>query len=402
MKNRNSLVWLLLAIVGAVCFSSCKKNPLKYIPFHGEDEDWGMMTLDGEVLFKDKFENAPTISYNGIFLVKNKDGMWEYYTAEENPKQIGDEYVEATFFSKGGVAVVARKDKCVEVIDRDGEVKFKLDKFDGKTVKSVTMFNDDGLAVVTVDGDKKGVVDEDGEMVLPAKYCRLRLSNYAGIQNNNDYILAVDAKYEDDMYEENTNGKWLIINKSGDMKTELPMKKYKNVYVANDNLFVVELQDEKGYGIIDKDGEEVVAPKKKYKNIIRVNDKRFAYVDDDKNVYVCDFDGNMLFKDKYDGLAVISDKRFVVGKDEKFSILDENGKKLSNGKYDDFLLFAEGYDRLIMKKGKHYYSVDLDGDETELEDVEEIGLRDPDYNVSSQKGLTDLGSDSTKVDSVYY
>ena len=109
MKNRNYLVWLLLAIVGAVCFSSCKKNPIKYIPFHGEDEDWGMMTHDGEVLFKDKFDNVPTCSYNGVFLVKNKDGMWEYYTAEENPKQIGDEYVEATFFSKGGVAVVARK-----------------------------------------------------------------------------------------------------------------------------------------------------------------------------------------------------------------------------------------------------------------------------------------------------
>lgn len=383
MKNkRNYYLWLLWAAFVVAGFSSCgKSSPFEYIPFHSEGDDWGMMSVNGDVLFEDKFAGSPTFSYYGIFLVMDELGQWNYYTAEEHPRQLGNTYVSATMFSKGGVAVVARKGKCVEVIDRDGNVKFSLDKFDGKRVKYVSAFNDDGMAVVTLENESQGIVNESGDVVLSPHYCNMKLSTYG--TEDNKYVVAIDAKYKDDYFYDDSNAKWLIMDCKGNVCAELSRQKYEYVEPTMKNLFVVSLVDGNGCGIIDSAGRYVVEPSRKYKSIGSVIGKKFLFTNDDGDCGACDFDGKVLIKAKYNGLAFLSENRLIAEKDGFISVIDIDGKELSSKKFDGLMFFMYGCDNLLLSKGNKIYCVDINGSATKLSDIV-VEVNYADFTVASQ------------------
>jgi len=114
---------------------------IQYLPFQAEEGGgWGLISPDGEVLFADEFKEQPTIATNDRFFVKNSDGLWEMYTATEKPQKVGDEYVSICTFARGcDVTPAVRKDKGVEFIDKDGNVKFKFDEVNGKKLRVVVL-----------------------------------------------------------------------------------------------------------------------------------------------------------------------------------------------------------------------------------------------------------------------
>lgn len=99
MEKVKSL-FLLVAILGAAMLSSCsnfKGDKVDYVPFQEtKDGQWGMISMDGKVLFKDEFKNRPTLVREGRFFVKTKEGVWEMYEANEKPKKIGSDYAHAS------------------------------------------------------------------------------------------------------------------------------------------------------------------------------------------------------------------------------------------------------------------------------------------------------------------
>ena len=108
-------------LLNACSKSSVFSPPIEYLPFQEEkDGYWGMISPDGKVLFSGEFKEEPTVAMNGRFFVKNGDGLWELYTAEEKPKKLGEEYLEVVSFRED-VTPVVRKNQSIELINLDGE-----------------------------------------------------------------------------------------------------------------------------------------------------------------------------------------------------------------------------------------------------------------------------------------
>ncbi len=75
-------------IVMALAMVSCSKSgngEVEYLPFkETADGQWGMISMDGKVLFPEEFKNKPTIIRDGRFFVRNNNGFWEMYDASYN------------------------------------------------------------------------------------------------------------------------------------------------------------------------------------------------------------------------------------------------------------------------------------------------------------------------------
>ena len=84
-------ILLFISCIVICLLNSCNKGKergVQYFPFQeSENSLWGMISPSGKVLFNEEFKEMPTIVRDGRFMVRNADGLWEIYTAEEKPKK---------------------------------------------------------------------------------------------------------------------------------------------------------------------------------------------------------------------------------------------------------------------------------------------------------------------------
>lgn len=148
------LLNLALVAIATMLMLSCSKTEngnVEYIPFQETDDgQWGMISMDGKVLFKDEFKNKPTIVRDGRFFVRTKEGVWEMYDASEKPKKIGDDYAHTSGF-RNGRALVAIKNQPVSIIDTEGKIIKKLDKIENHEVDGVRAYKGNYAVFMTVD-----------------------------------------------------------------------------------------------------------------------------------------------------------------------------------------------------------------------------------------------------------
>ncbi|MDE7118488.1 MAG: WG repeat-containing protein, partial [Bacteroidaceae bacterium] len=338
--------------------TSCSKSSgpfdieVEYIPFQEEEGGlWGMIGTDGEVLFSEEFKEEPTIALNGRFIVKNNDGLLEYYTAEKKPRKIGDEYIEAApFFDK--VAPVVRKDKAVELIDLEGNVVCTLDEVAGKRIVQVSNFSE-GIAVIKT-SDGYGCINTSGEVVVKPHYASIN-------QCSEGKIVAVDSKYKD---VEPSEGKITILDKKGNVTAEFGIS---NLYEAGtcfkEGLLpvIVETNSGKEAGFVDENGEWIIKPSSKTHQVSNVYEKHFIYYDGD-SYGVKNIDGETVIRAKYRELRFTSDK-VLVFKNEKGEqgLIDINGNKLVDDTFEAIYgLFQNKY--FIAKTGHNNWELmDIEG-----------------------------------------
>lgn len=222
--NKRNFSFLVVAML-TMMFFSCSKTEngnVEYIPFQETaDGQWGMISLDGKVLFKEEFKNKPTIVRDGRFFVRTKDGVWEMYDATEKPKKIGGDYAHTSGF-RNGKALVALKNQPVSIIDTDGRVVKNLDKIDGKLVDGVRAFEGDYAVFMTADS-LWGVINQNGDCVIKPEYYSL-----------NDYgdgkFIGVNAKYKKEVKKEQKDKvKISVINPSGQVLFDFSAGKYENM-----------------------------------------------------------------------------------------------------------------------------------------------------------------------------
>ena len=125
MKKVHLLLFVVILVL-AGC-SSNSENNITHIPFQTEkDGRWGLIDWEGNPLIEDEFKHRPSVVIDGMFCVKNSDDMYEFYTAEKKPRQIGEEYLSVGPFTNG-LAPVVKKDSRITPPDNCGElIEYKM------------------------------------------------------------------------------------------------------------------------------------------------------------------------------------------------------------------------------------------------------------------------------------
>lgn len=357
--------YLMLLAVLAVLLSSCESpldkiksllgmeeksnTQIQYLAFQSEEDGgWGLVSLDGQVLFEDKFEHQPTSAINGRFMVKNDDGNYEIYTATATPQRVGTkEYVSISDFGHG-VALAAEPGKFITIIDMDANVVATLDEIDGQPVDDARYFCE-GISVVSSEGCY-GAINTKGEVVIPMEYCSM-------MDCKEGYIIAVENKYKKAYQSGETRDmKWSVLDKEGNLVMTISGAKYDAVgwQGFQSGLLGVSVKtsdDEYKWGLINTKGEVVVKPNKKYHSIGEIFGNYFSYYTGEKWA-VATLDGTTVLRPKYICVTLHDEKRMICSyqSDDEESWLNKITDIEGNTLGDEDYMSITGYHDL---DGKH-------------------------------------------------
>lgn len=373
-------IWLLLTLV--LLLTSCGEeqtsNNITGIPYKETTRGmWSMISPDGEVIFTEEFDSKPSMAKEGIFMVQNGKGLYEYYTAEKKPKKIGAEYKEGSLFTDGR-ALAAELNKPVAIINTKGKVVKTLDKIDGKVVERVYSFSE-GYAVYKSD-DCYGVINADGKSVIPAKYGEIS-------RCSDGKFIAADRKYNKS---DRADTKFVVLNTSGKVLFEMSgakytqFRKFQNGYLP----VCVEKDGESMWGIINDKQEEVVKPSAKFKDIIEIRGNKFIYKSDSGLSGVMDIDGNTIIRAKYLDLEFdCNDLLRAVTKPDKgeayFKFIDENDEQVGKDEYMDATTLStiDGKHAIVQLSDKQYSIINSKGEQLKkLPDMCEVSTNLSDYS----------------------
>lgn len=377
MKNVLRLLTLLLV---AVFVTSCDKGvktnskQVNYIAFQAREEGkWGMMSLDGKVLFKGKFEGSPTAAMNGMFFTRNMDDLvFELWAAEETPRLIG-KYRDAGAFTSDLCPVVTKRG-VIEYIDKEGEPRITLKKIKGKEVETAFDFFN-GMAMIKTE-DGYGYINESGEIVVPCEYADAwnfsddvaivytvlgeedpEESEWSVIDNKGKVLFSKKGTemwpesysyYEGLLPVHTSSGRLALIDKTGKTVTRL---KASNISSGIYNgMFVYYDEDEEKSGLMNVDGEVVMKPKFDY---LQYNGKFIVGTPDYEKYYMYDTNGEKLFK--FAGNATIMtpeykdyDKYILVQDDDETIIVDAEGNEI------------DSETKIVSYDNNYYWSVNID------------------------------------------
>lgn len=386
MRNYHFFAMTIISLLLASC-SKTTNSYVEYIPFQETtDGQWGMISMDGKILFSEEFKNKPTVVYDGRFFVQTKEGGWEMYDATEKPQKVGADYAHVSGF-RNGVALVAEKGKPVSIIDTDGKTKKVLDKINGKEVDGVRAFNNGYAVFMTVDS-LFGVINQSGDCVIKPEYCEL---NNCG----DGKFIAINSKYKSNLRTgEKGKVKFSVLNTSGSIVFEFNADKYEDVrQTFTDGLLPVSVKKDGKvtWGIINDKGEEVVKPSLKIKNIGNICNDKFTYYNGE-GWGLMNTEGETIIRAKYEFLYYDGDDILVaiVKKDAttyESKYINEKDEQIGDDSYvsaTPFTMF-DGKHAVVKPNDKIYSIIDRNGNVVE-------GLPDI-VNISSYEGEEYIESD---------
>lgn len=359
--------YALILSVFSMCLVSCGKNEIQYYPFISEeDKNFGLISVEGEVLYENEFEKEPTVVVNDRFWVRNDDGLWELYSSEDDkPKRIGNgEYVQVGLFYEG-VAPVVAKGQPIQFIDKEGNVKVTLKEIDGKMVEGCWNFWD-GTAVVRLEGNVYGTVDIKGNTKIKPIYGDITCfgkGRYGAI-----------VKAEGKEIPHNWEGQeFVVFNESGEHVSKIKLKK---------NQFVVkkwhcegriaigeEVDGNTRIGWMDENGEWILRPQKDIGYVWKVTEDYFVYSKTFSDNYgVMNWQGDNILRPKYKDILYggIKNRFFVKEVGEKeFKLIDETGKELKSDSYLHVGSFIGKYAPVEISDGECIF-IDKNGKEKKI------------------------------------
>lgn len=388
MKNLYQWALTLFAVILLLPLNSCSggsgRSKVEYIPFREtKDGQWGMISPDGKVLFKEEFNNEPTFAREGRFFVRNDKGLWEMYTAEAKPKKIGGEYTSASSFDNGS-AVVVEADKPVKIINTDGETIKTLDRIDNKVVELVNPLYS-GLATFMTADSLIGALDSKGNCIVEP--------NYIALQRGNGFFLAVPAKYRK-AYLENEGLKGVkvsVLDADGKEICQLSGDKYKNIRAVNDKIVASQEHDGKTvWSILDTKGNQLFKGGAKVDNILDVEGENFTYRNGE-HVGLMNIKGETLIRAKYSDLTFDEDGLFIASTRKgsegyQCKIIDSEDKQVGSDTYSNLYQFRafDGQHAIAEQNDNDYVLIDREGKVLpKLPDMVETGFSDGDYEIKS-------------------
>ena len=388
MKNLYQWALTLFAVILLLPLNSCSggsgRSNVEYIPFREtKDGQWGMISPDGKVLFKEEFDNEPTFAREGRFFVRNDKGLWEMYSTEAKPKKIGGEYTSASSFNNGR-AVVAEANEPVKIIDTDGKTVKKLDRIDNKVVESVSRLYG-GLATFETADSLLGAIDREGNCIIEP--------NYVGLLRGNGFFLAVPSKYRK-AFQENEDGKGVkvsVLDADGKEICQLSGDKYKSLTAGDDKIIASQERDGKTvWSILDTKGNQLFEDGSKIDSIENVEGENFIYRNGE-HVGLMNLEGETLIRAKYSRLFFDEDGLFIARTQKgsegyEWKIIDREDKQVGSETYSEILLFRgfDGEHTIAKQNDNDYVLIDHEGKVLpKLPDMVDISYSDGDYFIFS-------------------
>lgn len=371
MMNRLKKVFCLFLTVFTLFSCQDKGSPyFEYVPFKREHRDlWGMIGLDGKILFENKYLSCPSPVYNGVFMLAGNDG-YEFYTAEEEPEKVAGPYKRACPFTDV-VTPVVTQEGVMQIIDRKGKVIRILDEVDGKKIETLHSFRHGKASFRT--GDGWGVMNMDGEVCVPPVY-RFALDvldngflmgvkggpqeGYTTVIFNHDgeVVDSLKGTFNPDI----SNGTYLVTdgyfsNAIVDVhgKVVIPEKESRTVNDQFDNLFV--LREAGAFSLIRAEGDTLL--KSDYSTMQIVDKDRLLLGLRGEGVVLADFSGKVLSRPLFD---VNRMSRYYNGKvmpvrrngDFRWMFIDKDGIPISRDAYKELNFYND-------RNGKATFSVSL-------------------------------------------
>lgn len=333
---------------------------IQYMPFQEtEKSGWGLIGTDGQVLLDDEYTTMSTVAMRNRYFAKNKEGLWELYSIEnQRTKQIGDEYTQVGVFY-ADVAPVVEKGKCIEFIDMDGEVRFTLDRVNGKDVSTCTNFSE-GVAVFRI-GKYCGAINTQGEVIVDPRYIEI-------LPAHEGKMLALDKKYEKyALSGDLDNVKYTVLSTTGEELGTISTRRYKIASRCFENgALVVTNKSGNGTvrtGLIDQKGDWIMKPTDKIKSIKSIQDNTFIYNDGD-GYGLMDFDGNKIIRTKYANLIFANASGLLFAKEDKedseYILMDINEQKVGREQFANVLPFINGK-AIVQESSDNWILIDEKG-----------------------------------------
>ncbi len=359
MKKRiiySACTILLLALIYLVYTNFIHKNNTAQITHYpiktDKDKRWGFIDLKGNIIIDNEWESTPSIAYNGITLVQNKDGLYEYYLVGAKPQKIGEEYKTATLFCDE-VALVSKENCPIMLIDKNGREIKTIKEINGKLVDECRQYNE-GYAAYKNEEGLWGYINKKGESVIDAKFNTANDFNegrakvtitekdknkVAFIDANGNFVIqptdAMDFsdKFSDNLIGYTDNGsEWGFLNSVSE-KIIKPIKDFKKVGEF-ENGFATFYDGDK-YGIINKKGEIIV--RAKYQDI-NISDGLFLIKDNDK-MGLINNKSEEIIKPDFEFAQFLGNGNVVAVDGKKIILLGRDGKEINKSSFEDIRIY---------------------------------------------------------------
>lgn len=321
-----------------------------YVPFKvSENDNWGMISVDGKPLFEDEFENRPSISVNGVFSIISDNGEITYYFTDKKPKPVSDDvYIRGGFYTEGVIPVV-KEEHPVSFINKEGKEILSLGEAAGQRISAVNAYFSDGLMLFITEEGKYGYVNPKGQIVVKPVYDDAYpfSEGVAVVKKEDKYILIDTAGKEIAHFKQDLEAGYFPLyfdglltngNKVFDKKGELAFRspsKWDRVYPYYNGCAIFE--EDNNYGLINKQGEVVIRAKYD-KGIKKIGNSYIGLNDEEGNkISVAFLDGN---EDKLEELEGIEDfsmfisNRLVVKDQGEYYFVDGEGKAIDKNNYN--------------------------------------------------------------------
>ena len=387
MKIKNVLSLLCTIIVVSLCISCSfsSKNSIEYLPFQeAEDGQWGLISMDGKVLFKEEFKEQITAVRDNRFFAKTKSGFWDLYEASEKPQKLGEEYKSVSGFFDGH-AIVAKKNEPVSIIDINGKVIKVLDNIEGKEVHGVRTFSE-GYAVFMTTDSLFGAVDDNGKCVIKPEYCELN-------NCSDGKFIGIHGKYKK-FVEKNQEAKYnySVITTSEKVLFEFAGNKYENMYLGftDGKLPVSVKRDGKEFwGIIDDNGQYIVNPSSKLKRIGTIKGDEFTYSNGEA-WGLMNIKGETIIRAKYDYLYQDGEDILIALTNKKdqseYKFINKKDEQIGKETYVNVYPYSifDNRNTVVKQNDKIYTIIDKKGEPLkELPDMVNINLSVGDSYIES-------------------
>ena len=342
--KRQCLNLMVLALI--TLLSACEKSStyeVTHLPYQADEESrWGLIDWEGNPLIEDEFEEIPSPVVEGRFYVKNRDDLYEFYTAEKKFKKIGGEYISVGVFHDG-LAPVVEPNQPISYIHLDGTIAFKLDRYKDELIIQATVFQDGRAAFMTQSG-KRGYIDKTGKVVIEPKYDSASL--FCG-----KTALVYDIEAGQSLLI-NLENKELLKGKDNQILSSLPWH--------GTIIYTSEREGNTEQGVLNQKGEIILKSSSKYKGLKHAYHNSFVFTDSHDKIGLVDAKGTVLIRSKYD-LLIPTEDVLIYKENGKFGIISYSGEKKCNAIYEEIIPFADHHDFTYAKDGDDWIIIDKNG-----------------------------------------